>query len=190
MTGNWEGKLLDQASDLTSAPYFKPAFMSLSRPHPIWTSCGSNPFECHKAVIASRMLSGRYLTDRLQRHWTQNKTGSCLLQNCIFGSEGSLEHLLLHCKALSRTRERLLSLCTRVASEHSELSRIITSALLSQDPTIIMQLLLDCSTMPDVISASQKGNNFVQDRLLYLGRTWCYNIHRERMTQLGLLKFR
>ena len=92
----WEVALRNESSGLTSAPYFNPAFMSLARPHPIWTSCGSNPFECHKASLASRMLSGRYLTDKLQRHWTVNKAGLCLLPTCSPPAEGSLDHLLLH----------------------------------------------------------------------------------------------
>jgi hypothetical protein len=78
----WEVELRVKAATLTSAPYFKPQFMSLRQPHPLWSSCGSNPFECHKAVTAARMLSGRYLTDKLQRHWTQNKPRSCLLPTC------------------------------------------------------------------------------------------------------------
>ena len=105
----WEIKFRAKASSLTSAPYFNPFFMSLTRPHPIWTACGSNPFECHKSVITCRMLSGRYLTDRLQRHWTQNKSGKCLLPNCLPEAEGSLEHLLLHCPALSHTRSGVLA---------------------------------------------------------------------------------
>jgi hypothetical protein len=55
---HWEIKLRLKAAELTSAPYFRPQFMSFSRPHPKWSSCGSNPFEVHKAVTSARMLSG------------------------------------------------------------------------------------------------------------------------------------
>ena len=190
VTDHWEVKLRSKPAALTSAPYFKPTFMSLIRPHPIWSSCGPNPFECHKAVITTRMLSGRYLTDKLQRHWTHNKAGSCLLPDCFPGSEGSLEHLLLRCEALSQTRSKLLSLCFRVAAEHDELYRIITSVLNSDNQVRIMQLLLDCTAMPETIQAVQVFGSAIRDRLLYIGRTWCYNIHRERMNQLGLFDFR
>ena len=165
--------------------------MSLTKPHPIWSSCGSNPFECHKAVIASRMLSGRYLTDKLQRHWTENKSGFCLLPACESSdADGTLEHLLLFCPSLNNTRERLLELVSSVCLEDESISTILKSVFSSPDPEVPMQFLLDCSTMPAVIQAAQGTRNHVRDRLLYLGRTWCYNIHRERMTQLGLLKFR
>ena len=52
----WEKKLREGAKGLTSAPYFWSEFMSLTKPRPIWASCGSNPLEVHKAVIAPRML--------------------------------------------------------------------------------------------------------------------------------------
>ena len=188
---HWEVKLRGEAAILTSTPYFKPAFMSLTKPHTIWSSCGSNPFECHKAVIAARMLSGRYLTDRLQRHWTQNKSGNCLLPACASSqSEGSLEHLLLYCPALNHTRTKLLELCARVSSESEQLSLITQHVFHSDDPQVVMHFLLDCSTMTITITATQLFGQEVLGRLLYIGRTWCYSIHRERMNQLRLLKFR
>ena len=186
----WEVELRVKAATLTSAPYFKPQFMSLRQPHPLWSSCGSNPFECHKAVTAARMLSGRYLTDKLQRHWTQNKAGSCLLPTCSPQSDGSLEHLLLYCSALNSTRTRILRLCYRVSLESDELSRLIGLVLSSGDQLTIMQFILDCSSLPEVIRSTQIFGTQIRDRLLYIGRTWCYNIHRERMNQLGLLMFR
>ena len=90
VTDHWELKIRSKAAALTSAPYFKPKCMSLIRTHPIWSSCGPNPFECHKAVITTRMLSGRYLTDKLQRHWTHNKAGACLLPGCFPGLDSFL----------------------------------------------------------------------------------------------------
>ena len=186
----WELQLRNNAKELSSLPYFKPAFMSLAKPHPMWTACRSNPFECHKAVITARMLSGRYPTDKLQRHWTQNKHGKCLLPNCSPPSEGSLEHLLLNCPSLASTRSKLLCLLFSVAEEHIALAKIIYTALYSSDQSELMQLLLDCTSMHVVIESCRVFNNHIRDRLLYLGRTWCYNIHRERMSQLGLFEFR
>ena len=63
IVNHWELKLRAEAASLESAPYFKPEYMSLTHPHPIWTSCGASPFECHKDGITCRMLSGKYLTD-------------------------------------------------------------------------------------------------------------------------------
>ena len=165
--------------------------MSLTSPHPIWSSCGSNPFECHKAVTAARMLSGRYLTDRLQRHWTENKSGSCLLPACAHSQfDGTLEHLLLFCPSLEKTRAGLLELVSKVSTEDIQISFILKAVFSDPDFKVLMQFLLDCSTMPIVINTTQHSGHQIRDRLLYVGRTWCYNIHRERMKQLGLMKFR
>ena len=44
VTNYWETKLRTDTSPLPSLKYFKPQFMSLQRPHPLWTTCGSNSF--------------------------------------------------------------------------------------------------------------------------------------------------
>ena len=119
-----------------------------------------------------------------------NREGTCLLDKCIPGSEGSLEHILLRCQALSMTRFKLMSLAGRVSVEHHQLSFIISQFFNSDSQDALMQLLLDCSTIPIVIQSTLLYGPFIRDRLHYLGRTWCYNIHRERMNLLGLLEFR
>ena len=55
----WEANLRAEATKLreNSLKYFCAEFMSLSKPHPIWTTCGSNLFEIHKAVVQAKMLS-------------------------------------------------------------------------------------------------------------------------------------
>ena len=67
---------------------------------------------------------------------------------------------------------------------------IITSILDSDNNDLIMQFILDSSVIPIVITTTQLFGQHTRDRLLYLGRTWCYNIHRERMNQLGHFQFR
>ena len=65
----WQTKFRNESSHLSSLEYFKPNFMSLLVPHPIWSTCGSNPYEISKAIIQAKMLSGRYRSDRLLRHF-------------------------------------------------------------------------------------------------------------------------
>ena len=66
----WEAYLRSKALSMreSSLKYFRAEYMSLTRPHPIWSTCGSNPYEINKAVVQARMLSGRYVTDQLARH--------------------------------------------------------------------------------------------------------------------------
>ena len=191
ITDHWEQKLRSEASNLSSLLYFKPAYMSLAKPHRIFTSCGSRSFEVHKSFIVAKMLSGRYLTDMQQRHWTNNKTGYCLLPGCTSHHiPGTLEHLLLFCPSLNLKRLTLLNLGRLISQEHPALSAILTEFLSSDNTSDRMQLLLDCTVIPQVVRANQTYGPHILDRLLYFGRTWCYNVHRERVTQLGLLKFR
>ena len=139
----WEQKLRNEASKLTSLPYFKPHYMSLLKPHPIWTSCAGNAFQVHKATVTAKMLSGRYYTDRLQRFWTPNKDGYCTLPLCQGKKEsGTLEHLLVLCPSLENTRQKLLNLLTRMTFEDSALLAIINEIFETNDSKVFMQLLL------------------------------------------------
>ena len=186
----WETKLRSDAAPLDSLKYFKPEFMSLMKPHPVWTTCGSNPFEVNKATIQARMLSGRYLTDQLSRHWTSNKAGTCTLPGCADDSIGSVEHILLKCSALQLTRQKMLNLAQCVASSYPPVKDVIAKALSSQDHKETMQFLLDCSCLPQVVTLQQMYGCEPLQYLFYVTRTWCYSIHRRRMDLLGLYQFR
>ena len=50
----WETKLRQAASPLLSLEFYHPQFYSLSRPHPIWSSAGSNPYEVEMRRPAAR----------------------------------------------------------------------------------------------------------------------------------------
>ena len=186
----WELKLRADAASLDSLLYFNPNFMSLLRPHPIWTTCGSNPFEVNKAITQARMLSGRYITDQLARHWTQNKAGKCLLPGCTQPNIGSLEHVLLECSALNSTRQKMVSLCFNVGNEYLPVKNIIEEALSTKDYKHLMQFLLDCSSLPAVVTLQQVCGSECFYPLFYATRTWCYSIHRKRMDLLGLFQYR
>ena len=122
----WECQLRSEASNLQSLQFFKPEFMSLVKPHLLWSTCGSNPYEVHKAVIQARMLSGRYATDRHSRHWTSNTEGYCSLPSCSdMAVVGSLEHMLLHCPSLIPVRNNLAQLSRKLVQAHGFLPEII-----------------------------------------------------------------
>ena len=186
----WKKRLRLEASNLRSLTYFKQMFMSLVKTHPVWTSCGSNALEVHKATVTVRMMAGRYQTDMLQRHWTSNKSGYCLLPTFTGNNiPGSLEHLLLYCPDVKR--RSLLQLARSISAELTALHDILDNFLSEFSSEVdSMQLLLDCTVMPSVIRCTQLFGHLLRDRLLYFGRTWCYNIHRERMNLMGLLQYR
>ena len=84
----WENRLRGESNLLPSLKYFHPEFMNLTKPHPIWFTAGSNPYEISKAIQQARFLSGRYRSADLTRHWSpHNREGYCALPSCFKQSE-------------------------------------------------------------------------------------------------------
>ena len=152
----WQTKLRNEASCLDSLIYFKPQFMSLLTPHPLWSTCGSNSYEVCKAIIQAKMLSGRYRTDQLLRHFTDND-GSCVI--CSDQVPGNIQHLLLICPALTDTRNRLWN----NFDSNSDMSDLAKSFVKNSFKSIenATQLLLDPSVLSGVISIKQKQDPFI-----------------------------
>ena len=182
----WETKLRQKASSLDSLIFFKSQFYSLSKPHPIWTSAGSNPYEVKKACVQARMLSGRYRTCWLSRHWTSDSCGSCSLPICSLDpTPGTLSHILTECPDLAPARQGIFSLWTDYLKDKPLLLPIIVKYTVDCQPSPNLQFLLDCTVLPDVISLSQLHGSLVHDSLLYLTRTFCFSVHKARLKLLG-----
>ena len=143
--------------------------MSLTTPHPIWTTANS-PYEISKAVVSSRMLSGRYRTDYLSRHWSnRNPSGNCTLPGCD-EQVGNLEHLLLHCPALADVRSGVVNLWANSMISKPFLLPIVAYHT-TLNPDLHLQFLLDPSSLPVVISTN-RDNNEILSNCFYLARTW------------------
>ena len=137
----WENKLRGEAELLPSLAKFRPEFMSLKTPHPIWTTVDSNPYEISKAVQQARFLSGRYRTELLSRHWSKNKDGFCLSPACNEVEE-TVEHILVHCKEYSDCKKRLYSLW--LSTPNDVVRRLVLEAF-SEESSYLLQFILDCS---------------------------------------------
>ena len=182
----WRQKLTSEAAPLDSLLYFKPEYMSLEAPHVLWTSCNSNPYEVQKAVIQSRMLSGRYRDDRLARHFTSNTSGSCLL--CQENGEanpptGDLPHILLQCPSLASRRSLLAEYWVSL-TKNCQVARKVITEFQTKPTEYQMQFLLDCSVIPTIIAETQHHDG-VLNLLFRLTRTFCYAVHRERLKKLN-----
>ena len=181
----WEKKLRGESSLLSSLVNFKPEFMSLTKPHLIWTTAGSNPYEVSKAIQQARFLSGRYRTENLAKHWSRNKEGYCLSPTCQNQIE-TVQHILIECPAYLECKKRLYSLW--LSSKNPVVYHLILAAL-STEKEYLLQFLLDCSVLPEVITATQSYGEGIFSELFYLTRTWCFSVHRERMKMLGRWNF-
>ena len=172
---------------MTSLRYFQPQYMSLLRPHPLWTTSKSNSYEVNKSVVVARMLSGRYRSDWLTRHWSPtNKDGFCLL--CpLSNTPGDIEHLLVNCEALSTKRDHLFQFFDR-QTQNSPPLRSLLNNMRESSTEAFVQFLLDPSVVPLVIHDVQK-KLYTLDEVFFLTRTFCYGIHRRRLHLLGRFNF-
>ena len=186
----WNKKLRGQAGLLRSLKFFKPEFMSLTRTHPIFTSCENNPYEVKKAVVQARYLSGRGRIEALTKHWdTTNKEGHCLLCRMNdYQVEGSLEHFLVPggCPSLAAARLSMLSMFNAYLVPRPYLFGILKSCFQPQTPDLLMQFLLDCTAIPQVITMTQELKTLpIRNELLYLTRTYVFKMHCERRRLLS-----
>ena len=182
----WESQLRGESSLLPSLKYFHPEFMNLTKPHPIWATAGSNPYEVSKAIQQARFLSGRYRSNSLTKHWSNsNREGYCLAVTCDNQVE-TIEHILVHCKSYSDCRQRLYYLWLN--TQNTVVHNLIIEALTS-DAEYLVQFILDCSVLPKVISATQAHGSEILSILFSLTRSWCFSIHRQRMKSLGRWNF-
>ena len=150
-------------------------------PHPIYGTAGSNPYEVAKAVVQGRMLSGRYRTELLTRHWSSNQLGFCKGIFCNQVPE-SLEHILLWCPSYNQIRAQTVRLW--VNNQDPYVYRLIVN-ILGSSPSVLVKFILDASTNSQTIALVQVLGPEVLKIIFHLTRTWCFSIHRKRLSLLG-----
>ena len=160
--------------------------MSLLKPHQIWVTAGSNPYEVSKAVVQAQLLSARYRSEQLCRHWSSNDQGWCQSPTC-FEQVETTEHILVTCPGYQEPRERLKRMW--LSSQEPTIHQLASEAL-SSSPEKFLQFVLDCTVIPSVITAKQIHGQVVFQKLFHLTRTWCFTVHRERMRLLNRWNFR
>ena len=132
------------------------------------------------------MLSGRYRTCWLTRHWSDNPTGNCSLPTCRLNpTPGTLSHILTECKDLLPARKRVFSLWTDHMQEKPDLMSIIMKYTANSESSLFVQFLLDCTVLSDVRALKKQLGDWVHDSLLYLTRTFCFSVHKSRLKLLG-----
>ena len=102
----WHAHLARESASLPSLRYLRIPFLPLGAgPHPVWWTCGSSASAVRAATVQSKMLSGRYRSCWLRRHWT-GESGTCRLPGCgqvpgdvphLVGARPCSHTLLPHC---------------------------------------------------------------------------------------------
>ena len=181
----WETKLREEAKPLTSLKFFKPHFMSLTAPHPIWTTAGSSPYQVAMSTVQGTMISGRYRTEQLCSNFANDKTGFCQTTHCKgLDHVEDLQHILADCPALEETRTKLKNFTTNYSQSLPVIQPFLKILSSPSNPSYC-QFLVDCSVLPEVISATQTYGPQLLDHLFKITRTWCYCLHRTRLRILG-----
>ena len=179
----WEQRLRAEAASLDSLKFFHPSFMSLSSPHPLWTTAGSSPTKVSMATVQALMISGRYRTEGLCSHWSSNNQGSCRLSD-LCNSFEDISHILQFCTALDSTRIKLVNFTSSFIIDNPEVQQIVNEFCTPTSPHFC-QFLLDCSILPTVIASVQQNGSRILHQLFTLTRIWCFSLHRDRLKLLG-----
>ena len=182
----WLAKVRAQAAALPSISHFRSTHLSLSSPSPLISLCKSSHHEIKKLTVQLRMLSGRYRTCWLRRHWSGNMSGDCEVPGCTPGTPGTLVHIATgQCTGLTAATTAAAEQWANFISLNAYLVNLFRSAsAASQDD--FLAFLLNPTTHPEVLSlAHQHGKRAMED-VSFLTRSWLYEHHRARFRALGL----
>ena len=137
-------------------------------------------------AVQLRMLSGRYRTCWLRRHWSGNGSGDCEVPGCAPGTPGTLGHIATgQCAGLAAATTAAAEQWANFISLNTyllNLFRSVTAA--SQDD--FLAFLLNPTTHPEVIALAQQQGERAMEDVSFLTRSWLYEHHRARFRALGL----
>ena len=139
--------------------------------------------EVSMASVQSLMISGRYRTQGLLSHWSTNTSGICKTSHSC-GVFENLSHILQDCLALKQTREKLHSFTTSYCVDKPAV-QLIVQLYCTPGEQNFCQFILDCSVLPEVVSAVQQYGQDILIHLYNITRIWCYALHRDRLKILG-----
>ena len=155
--------------------------MSLTKCHSMLITAGHSPYKVSMATVQAVMISGRYPCDALLRHWSKQISGKCMLSQTCKDNDitDDLEHILQVCPALQPIRYRLLNFTNSYLDDKilpPEIKLIVLSYCDLECPKLA-QFLIDCSTLPHIISSVQSYGPEILSHFFAISRTWIYTIH-------------
>ena len=147
---HWKDILQTEASHLPSLCYFDARNCNFGMVHPIFSLAGDNCFEVHKATVVARMISGRYRTDYLARHWNSRDTGACKV--CNRGETGDLLHLVTRCAQLRSIKNKMNTLATDKSSALLPLRQLLYRLMHQSNDGHLLHFLLEPSVVADMVA--------------------------------------
>ena len=167
----WQSKLRAHSATLKSLKYFKPNFMSLTKPHVMYTHAVTS-YQVNKCITVARMLSGRFRCGSLLRHfYPQKVSGICEL--CSLEIEDIPHIVLPKCPLLFEKAASLMKFAQDTLSVCPSAAKIFSDIFIhGKDDNLKVQFMLDPSVIPEVIRAAQINNNSIQI-ILRVTTSWC-----------------
>ena len=181
----WRLYLSSKSNTFDSLKYLRGDYLSLSHPHPIFSNLQGNAYELRAASIQALILCGRYRTENLRRHWSQNKLGLCLFPECYSLKQiENIEHFLLQCNGLIEVRRRLAAFTRNYSHDKPVLKLLLDEYFFSCNDDLRLQFLIDPSVLPHVITAVQQFGAIIHQHCFKISRMWCRSLHVARVTML------
>ena len=179
---HWENLLQAEAAELPSLRFFMASYCSVMLPHIVWTTARTS-FESRKATILARMKSGRFRSEYLTRHWSNNQQGLCLAVTCDH-VVGDLEHMLVNCPALESVRVRMWDLMFEKAALFPPLYNFF-SILKKSSPTTKFHFFLEPFAFHEIFETLRVYGQPVLELICYLTRTYAYYLYRKKQILSG-----
>ena len=154
-----------------SLAFFKPHFMSLSKPHLLWTTCEGNSYELNKATVQAKYLSGRFCTEKLLSHFSATNSKFCELH--------PTKESVIFCPKLQDCRVGIFKYWEQIAGNNQSASKIL-SDIQTSTPDLFLHFVLDCSVLPHVMEAAHIEGSTIYNILFKATRTFCYSMYRTR----------
>ena len=115
-------------------------------------------------------------------HFSENDTDLCEL--CGDEPEDLVHIFVPHCVHLHDRADQLLIFAADTLSSCAPARNFFFETMHSEDDYLKVQMLLDPTVLPIIISANQSDNTVIP-LMLRVTTTWCYSINRRRMKLLG-----
>ena len=130
------------------------------------------------------MLSGRYRSNYLCRHWSpQNRSGQCCSPVCN-GDPETLEHIIGQCNEYTEVRKQLWDKWLISSVSYPQLQELIKT-IMNTNPTEQTSFVLDPTAHPMIIAMTQAFGFPLLEHVLYLARTHCWLIHKKRLEMIN-----
>ena len=154
----WMDELRETAKGMSTMSYINMDSCQYNSPHPVWELGTTDPLIVHRAAVHTKLLVQRYPINT--SHTSRTKAKTC---PCCESLDETLQHFILECPMLARTRSQLLP----------RIIATLKSVNIRTDPGRLLQAIMDISKL----TLDQK----TIAQVTTMSRNLCFNLHLTRL---------